>query len=104
LGGEGGLGDGTVKRRIFLRIAKMPEVVAVGVVGVRSGSVSDELPSIALFSLFPSGFMAAMSKEIESGMTSAALFSQQVGTSCGWGAEHWGTPTIVIPKDSAFGK
>jgi hypothetical protein len=49
--GRGGGGGRTVKRRIFLRIAKRP-FVAVGVVGVRSGSVSDELPSIALFSSY----------------------------------------------------
>jgi hypothetical protein len=46
-----GLGGGTVKRRIFWRIAKNP-VPAAGVFGVRSGSVSDELPSIALFSSY----------------------------------------------------
>jgi hypothetical protein len=49
-------GGGTVKRRIFLRIAKRV-FVAVGVVGVRSGSVFDELPSMTPFSSY-SVFMA----------------------------------------------
>jgi hypothetical protein len=51
------------KRRIFLSIAEKL-FVTVGVAGVRSGSVFDELPFITPSSLV---FMVAMLKGLESG-------------------------------------